>query len=246
MCCLLWAHVVLRPSNAGTQERHQGPAEYLPWANLHPYSDNDLFSSLAPPLESFPSAVPVCQSFDTLTHESALWTEPDLSFADTDWNFISVNHPTTYPPGYDCGDIHVMDLGYGSASAFNSLSDSGSIEHQQYVSASLTSSSANSQDGHSHPSPVSQFPAPVSTSLSSPATSDDTLGRVDSSRVEKRKLNTLAARRCRQRRVDRMKELEAELEKVRQERDDWRLRCSKLEGETDALKGLLTRKSRDT
>lgn len=104
------------------------------------------------------------------------------------------------------------------------------------------------KDGHSQPSPVSQFPAPVSTSFSSPATSngDDALSRVDSSRVEKRKLNTLAARRCRQRRMDRMKDLEAELEKVRKERDDLRLRCSKLEGETDALKGLLTRKSKDT
>ncbi|CAG7989819.1 unnamed protein product [Penicillium nalgiovense] len=236
------------PPSTGTQERHQGPAEYSPWASLHPYSDNDLFSSLAPPLEGFPSAVPVCQSFDTLTHESALWAEPDLSLADTDWNFISVNHSTPYPPDYDGGDVSVMDPGYGSVSAFNPLSDSGSIEHQNYVSASLDPSSANSLDGHSHPSPISPFPAPVSASLSSPSTSqgDDTLSRVDSSRVEKRKLNTLAARRCRQRRVDRMKELEAELEKVRKERDDWRLRCSKLEGETDALKGLLTRKSQDT
>ncbi|KAJ5431214.1 hypothetical protein N7445_008946, partial [Penicillium cf. griseofulvum] len=236
------------PPNTGTQERHQGPAEYSPWANIQPYSDHDLFSSLAPPLEGFPSVVPVCQSFDTLTNESALWAEPGLSFADTDWNFLSVNQPTPYPPGYDSGDVPVMDLGYGNASVFNSISDSGSIEHQQYVSTSLAPSSVNSQDGHSHPSPISQFPAPVSTSLSSPATSqsDDTPSRVDPSRVEKRKLNTLAARRCRQRRVDRMKELEAELEKVRKERDDWRLRCSKLEGETDALKGLLTRRSKDT
>jgi hypothetical protein len=43
-----------------------------------------------------------------------------------------------------------------------------------------------------------------------------------------------------------MKDLEAELEKVRKERDDWRLKCSKLEGETDALRGLLTRKNQDT
>lgn len=42
-----------------------------------------------------------------------------------------------------------------------------------------------------------------------------------------------------------MKDLEAELEKVRKERDEWRLKCSKLEGETDALKGLLSRKSKD-
>lgn len=88
--------------------------------------------------------MPVCQSFDTLTHESALWAEPDLSLAGTDWNFISVNHSTPYPPDYDGGDVSVMDPGYGSVSAFNSLSDSGSIEHQNYVSASLDPSSANS------------------------------------------------------------------------------------------------------
>jgi hypothetical protein len=128
--------------NPGTQERHQGPAEYSPLASLHPYSDHNLFSSLAPPLEGFPAAVPVCQSFDTLPHESALWAEPDLSF-DTDWNFISVNHQTPYPPGYDGGDVPVLDFGYGSA--FTSLSDSGSLEYQNYVSASLATSSANSQ-----------------------------------------------------------------------------------------------------
>ncbi|KAJ5121642.1 uncharacterized protein N7515_009603 [Penicillium bovifimosum] len=227
------------PPNTGTQERHQGPAEYSSLANLH--YDHNLLSSLAPPLEGSPAAVPVCQPFDTLP-ESAHWAEPDLSF-DTDWNFISVNHQTPYPPGYDGGDVPVLDLGYGSA--FTSLSDSGP-EYQNYFPASLVPSSANSpQDGRSHPSPVSQFPAPVSTSFPSPATSqgDDALSRVDSSRVEKRKLNTLAARRCRQRRVDRMKDLEEELEKVRKERDELRLRCSKLEGETDALKGLLTRKA---
>lgn len=68
------------------------------------------------------------------------------------------------------------------------------------------------------------------------------MGRVESSRVEKRRLNTLAARRCRQRRVDRMQKLEDELEDIRRERDELRLRVSKLEGETDALKGLLSQK----
>lgn len=101
-------------------------------------------------------------------------------------------------------------------------------------------------DGLSHSSPASQVPASVATSKSSPATSqvDDALSRVDSSRVEKRKLNTLAARRCRQRRVDQMKTLEEELELIRKERDQLRLKVSKLEGETEALKGLLSRKSR--
>lgn len=58
-------------------------------------------------------------------------------------------------------------------------------------------------------------------------------------RVSKRQLNTLAARRYRQRRVDRMNELEAELEKVKRERDELKMRVSKLEGETEALRGLL-------
>ncbi|KAJ5295531.1 hypothetical protein N7508_010352, partial [Penicillium antarcticum] len=237
-----------RPS-FGTQERRQGPAEYSPYLSYSQYGDDHLLSSLAPPMGSFPSAVPVCQSFDILARQSDLWAEPDLSFTDSDWNFVPVNNSTPYTHGYDGGDVPVMDFGCGTASAFQSLSDSGSIENQHLVPASIVPSSANSQDGHSHsqPSPVSQCPAPVSATFPSPATShgDDLLGPTGT-RVEKRRLNTLAARRCRQRRVDRMKDLEAELEKVRQERDDLRLKCSKLEGETDALKGLLTRKNQDS
>lgn len=99
-----------------------------------------------------------------------------------------------------------------------------------------------SLDGHSHASPASQIPCYTTTSLSSPAMSqgDESLSRGESSRIEKRRLNTLAARRCRQRRLDRMKGLEAELESVRRERDELRLRVSKLEGETEALKTLLS------
>ncbi|KAJ5746316.1 bZIP transcription factor bZIP-1 [Penicillium odoratum] len=141
--------------------------------------------------------------------------------------------------------MSVNDPGYGVASAYPSLSDSGSIESYALPNSSFVSSSANSQDGHSHASPASQILGSVATSQSSPATSqsDAVLGRVESSRVEKRRLNTLAARRCRQRRVDQTKNLEEELERMRKERDELRLKVSKLEGETEALKGLLARKS---
>ncbi|KAJ5670403.1 bZIP transcription factor bZIP-1 [Penicillium maclennaniae] len=167
----------------------------------------------------------------------------DLSFADTDWNFLSIDDATPYP-AFDGVDPFGNDMGYGMASTFASLSDSGSSELNPVPSIHVASS-VNSQDMYSHASPVSQLHASVTTSLSSPTTSqgDDVLGRVDSSRVEKRRLNTLAARRCRQRRLDRVKSLEDELEAMRKERDELRLRCSKLEGETEALKGLLTRKS---
>lgn len=59
------------------------------------------------------------------------------------------------------------------------------------------------------------------------------------SRVEKRKANTLAARRYRQKRVDQMSGLEAELKDVKAERDDYKVRCAKLEGEVEALRALL-------
>lgn len=59
--------------------------------------------------------------------------------------------------------------------------------------------------------------------------------------IEKRQSNTLAARRYRQRRVDQLKNLEAELEIVKRERDELRIRVSKLEGETEALRGFFPR-----
>ncbi|KAI8931156.1 hypothetical protein NX059_011509 [Plenodomus lindquistii] len=59
------------------------------------------------------------------------------------------------------------------------------------------------------------------------------------SKVEKRKANTLAARRYRQKRVDAMSSLEAELKDVKTERDDYKVRCAKLEGEVEALRALL-------
>ncbi|KAJ5587089.1 uncharacterized protein N7459_002854 [Penicillium hispanicum] len=235
--------------SSGPQLNPQGPGlGSSPWLNRSPYHHDHYhaFSSLAPPLECVPSAVSCPQSFDTFAQESELWTEPDLSFADTDWNFLTIDHVDPYPAILNGADMTVDNLGYGVPSTFSSLSDSGSNGPRNLLSNSLAPSSANSQDEHSHTSPISQIPGSVSTSQSSPATSqgDDILGRVDSSRVEKRRLNTLAARRSRQRRVDRMKSLEDELESVRRERDELRLRVSKLEGETEALKGLVTRKSR--
>lgn len=205
--------------------------------------------------------MPYSQSFD-LTQDSDLWAESDLSLTETDWNSLSID-ATPYPAGFEGVDITVSDLGYDMASTFASLSDSGSNEPQALLAPSAIASSANSQgtnmpvqleiawmltlisDRHSHASPVSHIPGSVATSLSSPATSqgDEAVNRVETSRVEKRRLNTLAARRCRQRRVDRVKSLEAELESVRRERDELRLRVSKLEGETNALNLLLSRKS---
>ncbi|KAJ5656632.1 bZIP transcription factor bZIP-1 [Penicillium longicatenatum] len=213
---------------------------FPPSFNSHDFQFQQSFNSLEP-TGCFPSATSL-QSFDSLAQEPDLWTS-ELSFANTDWNFLQ--NATPYP-AVDGFDMALNDPGYGVASAYPSLSDSGSIESLALATSSFVTNSANSQDGHSHASPASQVVGSVTTSQSSPASSqtDSVLGRVESSRVEKRRLNTLAARRCRQRRVDQTKNLENELELMRKERDELRLKVSKLEGETAALKGLLARQSK--
>jgi len=63
----------------------------------------------------------------------------------------------------------------------------------------------------------------------------------DHSKVQKRTLNTLAARRYRQKRLDQMSELEAALKESNAERDVLKVRVARLEGEVDVLRGLLTK-----
>lgn len=78
-------------------------------------------------------------------------------------------------------------------------------------------------------------PTPSPSASSSPSESS----KDSSDRASRRRLNTLAARRYRQRRADRTHELEAELDVFKQERDALKMRVSKLEGEANALKCLL-------
>ncbi|EED19744.1 GAF domain nucleotide-binding protein [Talaromyces stipitatus ATCC 10500] len=60
--------------------------------------------------------------------------------------------------------------------------------------------------------------------------------------VEKRRRNTMAARRFRQRKQNHVSELESQLSKVTKERDDLRLQVAKWEGEVMALRKLLEMK----
>lgn len=60
--------------------------------------------------------------------------------------------------------------------------------------------------------------------------------------VEKRRRNTMAARRFRQRKQDHVSDLQSQLSKVTQERDDLKLQVAKWEGEVMALRKLLEMK----
>ncbi|GLA05531.1 hypothetical protein AnigIFM60653_006023 [Aspergillus niger] len=92
---------------------------------------------------------------------------------------------------------------------------------------------------------VNSLPEPELEFPPMPAVSSTTSSRAAAppkeapNRVKKRELNTLAARRYRQRRVDRMNQLEEELEAIKRERDELKMRVSKLEGETEALRSMV-------
>ncbi|KAF1941215.1 hypothetical protein EJ02DRAFT_206990 [Clathrospora elynae] len=101
---------------------------------------------------------------------------------------------------------------------------------QGYSHSGSSSTSPKDQDSSSpeHSTPNSKFP----TTKNSPLAPEP-------SRVEKRKANTLAARRYRQKRVDQMSTLEAELNEVKNERDGLKVRNARLEGEVETLRALL-------
>ncbi|KAI1115466.1 hypothetical protein F5Y14DRAFT_130112 [Nemania sp. NC0429] len=66
---------------------------------------------------------------------------------------------------------------------------------------------------------------------------------VDHATALKRQRNNVAARKYRQKRIDRINELELELDEVKQERDDLKLRLARQEAEAAALRSMLQMKS---
>lgn len=68
---------------------------------------------------------------------------------------------------------------------------------------------------------------------------------VDHVTVLKRQRNNVAARKYRQKRIDRINELELELDEVKSERDDLKIRLARQEAEAAALRSMLQMKSGD-
>lgn len=92
--------------------------------------------------------------------------------------------------------------------------------------------------------PVVPSSAPsLCPSTGSPSTSDPERQSppkgIDVDVVLKRQRNTIAARKYRQKRLDRISELEVALDGVTKERDDLRIRLARQEAETAALKEMM-------
>ncbi|KAF2019344.1 hypothetical protein BU24DRAFT_406026 [Aaosphaeria arxii CBS 175.79] len=95
--------------------------------------------------------------------------------------------------------------------------------------------------GSSPSSPKNQSPS-TDGSLSTPKLSKSqhvSNPNESTARIEKRRQNTLAARRYRQKRVDQVSTLESALKDTQSERDDLKVRVARLEGEVETLRALL-------
>lgn len=81
---------------------------------------------------------------------------------------------------------------------------------------------------------------PVTSSSSKPPTNrTSSSSDNNSSRIKKRTLNTLAARRYRQKRVDQMAGLEITLKETETERDELKIKVARLEAEVEVLRRLV-------
>ncbi|RAL67289.1 hypothetical protein DID88_008053 [Monilinia fructigena] len=187
-------------------------------------------------------------AFTLQASQSPFQNSPDWWLPQTDpsFEFFAWNNPSI-------GENVSIDSSFPIAAGtslgndnFMSQSDVGSIDSMPQSHSFLDNQAHRGNNIHrsifpslSQPKATtsqtqSSPPSPPSPNIKTPKSSSDTM-----SRVEKRKLNTLAARRYRKKRVDQMSSLEAALKEVERERDALKVRVAKLEGETDILKSLL-------
>jgi len=110
--------------------------------------------------------------------------------------------------------------------------------------SSLTLQSAPT-NAHSHSQSPSLSTTPPSSTASSSSPKDhsstpkSSLSHANPDKIKKRTLNTVAARRYRQKKVDQVVGLEAALQESEAEKDELRLRVARLEAEVDVLRGLV-------
>ncbi|MDI1484879.1 MAG: hypothetical protein OHK93_000013 [Ramalina farinacea] len=103
--------------------------------------------------------------------------------------------------------------------------------------AQISPSSTRSLPSSNEVLPPSTLPLPASVPTTSPP--DDSSPPSDP-QARKRHLNTLAARRCRQRRTDKTQNLAGELKETQVERDKLKLQVAQMEGEMRVLRQMLS------
>ncbi|CEI40011.1 unnamed protein product [Fusarium venenatum] len=193
-------------------------------------------------------------------------------FDDATWGFGNINSNTTTNQNvvqnfsgdglFDnimIPDLNVLD----TQSSLDVAGDGFLTQEQPLVNVKSTtpieqrSSTSTSSTPHPPPptitnkSPTSTSSIPGTSTFSlhpSPSSSSSSRKRKSSPEEEdsavtlKRQRNTLAARKYRQKRLDRISELEEALAAMTNERDDMRLQLARREAEVDALREMLGKK----
>ncbi|KAL3952460.1 hypothetical protein ACCO45_012403 [Purpureocillium lilacinum] len=95
---------------------------------------------------------------------------------------------------------------------------------------------------YSHQQPQAASPSPSSTGSNKRKQSHSPPAEEDAETVLKRQRNTMAARKYRQKRLDRISDLEQALGEVTGERDELKLQLARREAEVEALREMLARK----
>jgi hypothetical protein len=165
----------------------------------------------------------------------------DILNPDQSDSYSSTLHtPSTYTQQLDTTSPDILNYS-PDLTADNFLSDI-------YNTVALPTHSANIIT--KQPSPHVQYmrssPSSSSASDRSPPPSSGTknpLGPASKAAIQKRTLNTQAARRYRQRKVDLVSNLEFELKETKDERDGLKEKVARLEGELAALRSLMTKGS---
>ncbi|KAG4436546.1 hypothetical protein IFR05_007984 [Cadophora sp. M221] len=135
-------------------------------------------------------------------------------------------------------DMTGSNLSDNSSDNFNPSDLFG--EHHSH-SQSHSQHQNQQQRAPSNPSPISSNSTPKSNKSTSKTHNSpiETPGPNPTSKIQKRTLNTLAARRYRQKRVDQVSSLETSLKETQDERDELKLKVARLEAEVEVLRGLV-------
>ncbi|RFU35282.1 hypothetical protein B7463_g1031, partial [Scytalidium lignicola] len=168
-----------------------------------------------------PEMVTANSSLDFSFHNTC---SPD--FASPAYNNISSSLSLT-AEGVDCAPHPTNTPNYQSLNNLDQVSVSCSADN-------ITTTSSNPSPTMSKQSSSSSITKPSRGGARKKASTS-----LNASAIEKRRSNTLAARRYRQKRLDHVEELEAALAATINERDELKVRVARLEGELGGLKELL-------
>lgn len=162
----------------------------------------------------------------------ALLTVPEIGPSMGNQNLSSQTQTQTFSPPTDFYNTSLTSNNFQQSdfdNILNNASSNASTSRSSFQPPSTSTSTSASKHPHPARPPASQSKSPASSS--SPSSPN--------SKVHKRTLNTLAARRYRQKRVDQMAELEQRLRESEREKEELQMRVARLEGEVEVLRGLV-------